>query len=165
MKIIRVILILIGLYAIWVAIGFTSFLFNFSGGSSLNGFETYRFETKKHHLENLIDTVFFDSQTINNCIPQKWIHLDDWEKRGFDFPDTRIFYFPSSPEEMYYVSFLGDSTYWNQCTYAEISIRAVGGKNGWKHAKSINEKNKNRIEKRFTKEIISVITAKIKNKR
>ena len=165
MKIIRVILIFIGLYAIWIAIGFTSFLFNFSGGSSLNGFETYRFETKKHHLETLIDTVFFDSHTTNYCIPKKWIHLDDWEKRGLDFPETRIFYFPLSPVEMYYVSFLGDSTYWKKSSYAEISIRAVGTKNGWKHAKSINEKDKNRIEKRFRKEIIKVITTEIKNKR
>ena len=159
MKILKVILVLVAIWIIAAIVSFIYFLFNFSGGSSLNGLERHRIEMKKNQLESFIDSSFFNVDSSNYCISEEWSHLDTWEQNGFDFLESRIFYFSSPPKEMYYVTFIGDSASWTHDKHVVISIRAVGNSKGWQHAKSINPKDKTRIELRFKKNILD----KIKN--
>ncbi|WP_026978903.1 hypothetical protein [Flavobacterium tegetincola] len=89
-------------------------------------------------------------------IPAKWKDNDDWKKRGFGFLDTRIFYFQSEPEEMYYVSFVGNG---NENGPTILSIRSVFTKrhNQWLKEEDFSNDEKERIEKRFDTEIINKI--------
>jgi hypothetical protein len=91
--------------------------------------------------------------------PDKWKKEDDWKERGYDFLDSRIFYFKSEPEEMYYVSFYGDANDAHQAdtTNTGISIRAVdnGANYIWTKESDISSSEERRIKKRFQSEIIS----------
>jgi len=163
MKIVKIILACIGIYIAYYIIGFIYFLVSFSPGT-LGGFKTTRFEINKYKLESVVDSLFFNNFDSTFKVPQKWKVLDTWEKDGYGFLDTRIYYFSSPPEEMYYVSFIGDSSYWKKHNYSEIAIRSIGNKHGWKSEKSIDDDDEiERIEKRFKKEIITLIEQSIKN--
>ena len=73
---------------------------------TLGGFDTIEFPTSKQRLVWAIENLY--TQNPEFVIPDNLKHLDDWKKRGYGFLDSRIFYFKSSPEEMYYVTFVGD---------------------------------------------------------
>ena len=125
------------------------------GAGTLGGFETYFFPTSKPILVKAIDTLF--AQHPEYKIPSKWTSLDDWKERGYDFLDTRIFYLKSNPEEIYYVSFYGDANDSIQANPQKtgIAIRAVNNGAGWTKEDETNSRDKRRIEKRFSDEIIS----------
>ncbi|MFL9832216.1 hypothetical protein ABS764_15295 [Flavobacterium sp. ST-87] len=128
----------------------------FMGAGTLGGFDTRMFPTSKRKLVQGIDTLF--SKYPNYKIPDKWKSRDDWKERGYDFLDSRIFYFPSDPEEMYYVTFYGDANDSIQLdtTKTGISIRAVeNATSGWTLEDNTSSSDKKRIEARFDKEIIS----------
>jgi hypothetical protein len=147
---------LVVLISIILFVGFIIyFASNFSAGT-LGGFDSRTFPTSKRVLVKGIDSIY--SQYPQYKIPEKWDSLNDWSQRGYDFLDTRIFYFSSNPEEMYYVSFYGDAndTIQKDTTRTSLSIRAVhDGKNGWNLEDEFSNKEKNRIENRFDQEIIS----------
>jgi len=92
-------------------------------------------------------------------IPDKWKKEDDWKERGYDFLDTRIYYFKFSPEEMYYVSFYGDAndSLQTDTTRTGISIRAIynGTNYIWTKESDISSSEEHRIIKRFQNEIVS----------
>jgi hypothetical protein len=129
----------------------------FYGAGTLGGFDIRAFPTSKKNLVRAIDTLF--AKHPEYIIPYKWESRDDWKARGYDFLDSRIFYFNSNPEEMYYVSFIGDANDSIQAdtTITSISIRAVSSKEtaGWTLEKETSSADKEEIEKRFDKEIIS----------
>jgi hypothetical protein len=129
----------------------------FYGAGTLGGFDTRTFPTSKKNLVQAIDTLF--ARHPEYIIPYKWESRDDWKARGYDFLDSRIFYFNSNPEEMYYVSFIGDDANDSiqvDTTMISISIRAIANETvGWTLEKETSTEDKARIEKRFDEEIIS----------
>jgi len=127
------------------------------GAGTLGGFETITFPTSKRILVVAIDSLFAEHPEYK--IPNKWKKEDDWKERGYDFLDTRIFYFKSEPEEMYYVSFYGDANDSVQVdtTKTGISIRAIDNNTNylWTKEDDISSSEEKRINKRFQNEIIS----------
>ena len=123
---------------------------------TLGGFETITFPTSKRVLVIAIDSLF--AQYPDYRIPDKWKKEDDWKERGYGFLDSRIYYFKTKPEEMYYVSFCGDANDSLQIdtTRTGISIRAIDDSINyrWTKESDISSSEKRRIEKRFQDEII-----------
>ena len=158
----KIILVLILAFIMFAIGGFIYFLASFSPGT-LGGFEPFKLEAKKEKVEYLMDSIFFNQIDSTYQVPKKWKHIDDWEKRGYGFLDTKILYFNTSPEEMYYVSFLGDSLKWAKDNYTEVAIRAVGTSKGWKTEQAFEKKEKNRIQLRFQNKIVEPIEEAIKN--
>jgi hypothetical protein len=140
-------------------------LLNNFGAGTLGGFDERAFPTSKQHLVQAIDTLFSEHPEYEP--PYEWKRFDNWHERGYDFLDSRIFYFSSSPREMYYVSFLGDA---NDSIQADshltsIAIRAVNnGTPGWTLEKEFDSSDRERIEQRFDKEVIFKIEAYTKTK-
>ena len=131
-----------------------SCLFNNCG--TLGGFDSLNFATAKKNIEKAIDTLFLKNPELE--IPEKWKEYDTWKKRGFGFLDTRIFYFQSEPEEMYYVSFVSDGNEKQDKNGPTIlAVRSVFTKrhNNWLKEEDFGDDEKKRIEKRFEAEIIS----------
>ncbi len=129
------------------------------GAGTLGGFEIINFPTSKRTLVASIDSLY--AQYAEYKIPDKWKKRDDWKERGYDFLDSRIFYFKSEPEEMYYVSFYGDANKLIQAdtTRTGISIRAVDNDANyiWTKESDISFSEERRINKRFQNEIVSKI--------
>lgn len=123
---------------------------------TLGGFDNRIFSTPKKNIEKAIDTLFVNNAELE--IPEKWKEYDTWEKRGFGSLDTRIFYFQSEPEEMYYVSFVGDGNEKQDENGPTIlAIRSIFTKrhNKWLKEEDCDDNLKERIENRFDTEIIS----------
>ena len=124
------------------------------------------FPTSMEKLENAIDTLH--SRHPEYKIPQKWKGLNDWSRKGYyDFLVGRIFYFRSPPEEMYYVTFIGDDS----ATFADttkicIGIRSVFRESTYKWAEddSLTAKEKERIVGRFDREIVAKLEQYTKTK-
>lgn len=114
------------------------------------------FPVSKKKLEVAMDSLY--SQHPEYKIPDKWKAFDGWAKSGYGFLESRIFYFKSSPEEMYYVTFIGDSVMLADPNKIGIGLRAIynGDANGkWLLGNDLDSKEKDRIDKRFDHEIIS----------
>ncbi|RYU87378.1 hypothetical protein EWM62_16865 [Mucilaginibacter terrigena] len=90
-------------------------------------------------------------------IPEKWEQFNDWSRRGYDFLDSRIFYFKDAPEEMYYISFIKDPEDPAAAKSVILAVRAVqrDSSTSWLLQKDFNEKQQEEIEARFDKEIVS----------
>ncbi len=126
------------------------------GCGTLGGFKPWTFTTSKRNLVNAIDTLF--NKNPQYKIPAKWKSLDDWKERGYDFLDSRIFYFKSTPEEMYSGTFLGNLNNSAQVdtNTTTICIRAVdNGNRHWTLENETSSSEKKRIENRFQVEVIS----------
>lgn len=124
---------------------------------TLGGFNTRIFPVSKEKLVIAIDSLYKENPKL--YIPEKWKENDSWKKRGYGFLDTRIFYLKNDPEEMYYISFIGDSNDSIQTNNnsTSIAIRAVYTNRfrKWFYEEEFDENEKERIENRFDKEIIS----------
>ena len=126
-----------------------------TGCGTLGSFDIINFSVNKEQLALAIDTVYKNYPDYE--IPQKWKKFDTWNERGYDFLNSRIFYFKESPEEMYYVTFRGDKTTLPNRPVS-IAIRAVSnGKGKWLMQDDFSEKEIERIESRFKLEILSKI--------
>lgn len=123
---------------------------------TLRGFKNRSFLTPKNTIEKAIDNLYAKNPKLK--IPEKWKTYDTWKKRGFEFLDTRILYFQSDPEEMYYISFVKNGKE-NQDENGPtiLSIRSVFTKehNKWLKEEDFENNEKERIEKRFDTEIIN----------
>src|SRR5438046_488962 len=97
---------------------------------TLGGFDEVYFSTSKQNVVNAIDTLY--SRHPQYKIPDNWKSFDSWKERGFGFLDSRIFYFNSKPEEMYYVTFLGNAkdTIQLQNGIVGMAIRAINRGSG-----------------------------------
>lgn len=142
-----------------IPIGLFFFAFALSGcisAGTLGGFDLRTFSTSKRNLVEAMDTLYAKHPEYK--IPEKWESYDDWHERGYDFLDSRIFYFSSNPEEIMYVSFYGDANDAVQLDTSEtsLSIRAYRNeKFGWTKEGDCSTKEKHRIQERFDEEIIS----------
>jgi len=96
-------------------------------------------------------------KTLSIKIPSKWEENNNWSKRGYDFLESRIFYFKEEPEEMYYISFIGDEEIFKDITHIDIGIRSVfaGRKMDLLKQEDFSNEEQNRIQTRFKTEIIS----------
>ncbi|GGH20492.1 hypothetical protein FAZ19_09810 [Sphingobacterium alkalisoli] len=122
-------------------------------GGTLGGFDKRTFPTSKRALNNAIDIFYLRYPEYK--MPDKWQDRDNWAERGYGFLEARIFYFNENPEEMYYVSFMGDSTMLADSEKISIAIRAVyNGGTGWILENDLYKQERERIETRFDKEII-----------
>jgi len=141
---------------------FSSFL----GCGTLGGIgNVIYFSTSKKKLEVAIDSLY--SKHPEYRIPEKWKVFNSWSENGYGFLESRIFYFNSSPEEMYYVTFIGDSAMLADATKTGIGVRAVfnGDANGkWFLDQDLDSREKQRMEKRFDGEIISKLEEYTKTK-
>ncbi len=131
------------------------------GAGTLGGFETVSFPTSKSNVAKSIDSIYI--LFPNYQIPDKWKEYDSWSERGYDFLDSRIFYFKSDPEEMYYVTFIGDANDSVQKVegITSLAIRAYmnADKPGkWQKESETSSSERNRIELRFRNEIASKIS-------
>jgi len=89
-------------------------------------------------------------------IPDKWKDFDTWSRRGYNFLQSRIFYFKDQPEEMYYMTFIDLSITPPDSKQVIIAVRAVCQSNGmWLLEEDFDERERERIEQRFDDEIIS----------
>src|ERR1700686_1727012 len=140
------------IYSLLMLVLFGSAVF-FAGCGTLGGFEIITFSTSKQKLESGIDSLY--AKYPQYRIPPAWKSLDDWSARGYDFLESRLFYFNNPPQELYYVSFVGDSTDFADTSKISISVRAVTNEtSGWKLEKDVSSKESDRIEARFRKEIV-----------
>lgn len=126
---------------------------NYSAGT-LGSFPAFNFPVSREHLQFSIDSLYRGNPQYK--IPEKWIDKDNWSERGYDFLESRIFYFSDNPEEMYYVTFEGKNFNLDDKTNAVLAIRAVINKNSrWLKFDEIEIERRNQIQKRFYDEIIS----------
>lgn len=119
------------------------------------GGNTISFPTSKTNIEIAIDSLYFNYPEYK--IPSKWNDNNDWSKRGYDFLESRIFYFKDSLEEMYYISFVGDENTFKDTTHIDVAIRSVfmESKKIWLKQEDFTKEEENRIQTRFKTEIIS----------
>lgn len=126
----------------------------FYGAGTLGGFDIRFFPTSKKEVVKAIDDLYRNNPEY--YIPEKWKYQDDWKARGYGFLDTRIYYFKNPPEEMYYVSFYGDSTIQANPHKIGMAVRAVyNDSHGWDIEKEFKRKERERVEQRFQTEIIA----------
>ena len=130
------------------------------GAGTLGGFEAVSFPNSKSNVVKAIDSIYIVFP--NYHLPDKWKAYDNWSERGYDFLDSRIFYFKSDPEEMYYVTFIGDANDSVQKVegITSLAIRAYmkADKPGkWQKESETSSTERSRIEVRFRIEIVSKI--------
>jgi hypothetical protein len=129
-----------------------------NGCGTLGGWDDICFSVPKKTFEVQMDSLFIQHPEYK--IPQKWNDLNDWSERGYDFLESWIFYFPSSPEEMYYVTIVTDPANSTELK-TTIAIRSVNMGDRWFNHDEVNEKERERIEARFEKEIVSKLEAQL----
>lgn len=123
-------------------------------GGTLGGFDLRTFPISKSVLNQAIDTLNIRNPEYK--LPDKWQERDNWSQRGYGFLESNIFYLKGVPEEMYYVTFIGDSTMLADPKKVSIAIRAVyNGGDSWLLESDLDKQERERIETRFDKEIIS----------
>ena len=126
-----------------------------AGCGNLGSFRIINFSANKRQLTLAIDSIYKNYPSY--IIPDKWKKFDTWSERGYDFLDSRIFYFKEIPEEMYYVTFRGDKSTPPKQPIS-IAIRAVSnGKGRWLKQEDFSNMEIERIESRFEVEILSKI--------
>jgi len=131
---------------------------------TLGGFNTISFPISKKKLEIAIDSLY--SKHPEYKIPDEFQEYNSWSKRGYDFLDSRFFYFSEFPEEMYYISFIGLEETFKDTTHINIAIRSVfiESKKRWFEEKDFTEDDKSKIKRRFKNEIISKLEEYSKSK-
>ena len=122
---------------------------------TLGGFNTVSFPVSKKKLEVAFDSLY--SNYPEYKIPDKYQEFNSWSKRGYDFLDSRLLYFSQSPEEMYYISFVGDEQTFKDTSHIDVAIRSVwiASKRKWLEQDDFSKEEENRIQTRFKSEIIS----------
>lgn len=112
------------------------------------------FPISKKKLEIGIDSLYAKNPVYR--MPENWAKFNTWSSSGYDFIESRIFYFRTPPEEMYYITFIGDSAALADTTKIAIGIRAVNkGSYKWLLEVDLDSREKERIVKRFNAEIVS----------
>jgi hypothetical protein len=138
---------------------------DYIGAGTLGGIgENYIFPVSKNKLEAAIGSLY--SKYPKYKVPENWKQFDDWSARGYDFLESHIFYISSGPEEMYYVSFIGDEGSWKaDSSKISIAIRAVKvGDSGWLLGNELNSKERKRISARFESQLILKLERILKKK-
>jgi hypothetical protein len=122
----------------------------FSNCNKINTFPEIYFSVPNRIVKIGIDSLF--AKNIRFKMPKKWQNLDNWSQRGLGFLDSKIFYFQSNPEEMYYVTF---SHYTGEDSKTcSLGIMGVNQGFRWFEYTEITDSEKIRIEERFEREIV-----------
>lgn len=123
------------------------------GTGRKEGFDKRVFSVSKQTLARAIDSLFDEHREYK--IPEKWVGQYNWKEEN-DFEYSHIFYLQAKPEEMYYVSFVGNQKDSVQNSIAAtIVIKMVCDGSEWQNGKNISRSENTRIEKRFDDEIIT----------
>ena len=128
--------------------------FSHYADDTLGGWPDRTFPISKQKLEKAIDTLY--SYNPEYKVPAKWKEEDSSIMKSYFYLPSKTFYF-NDPEEMYYVTFIGDSTMLADSTKITIAIRSVNY-DGYSWSRYVDIKDTSermRIEKRFDNEIIS----------
>ena len=126
---------------------------------TLGGWPERTFPVSKENLTIAINKLYQDNP--NYKVPDKWKYADSSEIKSYFFLPSVTFYFKNNPEEMYYVTFIGDDAMLADKSKISIDIRSVSsdgnydGENNWVRYDNQTLLEKQRIEKRFDEEIIS----------
>lgn len=122
---------------------------------TLGGFNTISFPISKKKIEIAIDSLY--SNYPEYKMPDKYQEFNKWDYWGANSLDTHTFYFSQSPEEMYYISFIGEEETLKDTTHIDIAIRSVfeDKKMKWLKQEDFSKEEEIRIQERFKKEIIS----------
>nr|WP_315422511.1 hypothetical protein [uncultured Pedobacter sp.] len=126
---------------------------------------TFYFPTSKVKLEEAFSRMYIDNPGYD--IPDSLKKYDDWSKRGYNFLQSRVLYFDTPPKELYYMTYIGDSTDLLDTTKIGIAIRAVcipEKSSKWLLGEELNDAEKNRMTARFNTEIISRLEEYTKSK-
>jgi hypothetical protein len=123
------------------------------GAGTLGGWDTISFAVKERKLDSAINNIYEAYPEFQ--VPSKWLYAKEfWKNSGYDFLQAHFFYFRESPEEMYYVSYIGAGS--DNPTPARIAIRSVYTEAmGWRTNDKFSKEENTRITKRFNDEIIS----------
>jgi len=100
-------------------------------------------------------------------VPDGLKKYDNWSKRGYDFLEGRVLYFGAPPEELYYVTYIGDSLTLLDTMKIGIAIRAIykpGQANKWLLGEELTPVENDRITNRFKREIIAKLEGYTKTK-
>jgi hypothetical protein len=122
---------------------------------TLGGFNTISFSVSKKKLKIAFDSLY--TKYPEYKIPDKYQEFNNWQYWGSNSLDATTFYINQQPEEMYYVSFIGDEETLKDTTHIDIAIRSVfiGRKRKWLKQEEFTKEEENRIQTRFKAEIIS----------
>jgi hypothetical protein len=117
---------------------------------------TFYFPTSKLKLDKSFSKLYNEHPYY--IIPANLKKYDTWSERGYDFLEGRILYFKSPPEEIYYLTYIGDPTDLIDTARIAIAIRAVFFPNKptkWLLGDDLSLEEKDRITRRFKDGIIS----------
>jgi hypothetical protein len=122
---------------------------------TLGGFNIISFPVSKKKIETAFNNLY--SEYPEYKIPSEWQEYNNWSKRGYNFLESHICYFKEKPDEMYYITFIGDEETFKDTTHIDIAIRSVfiGSKRKWLKQEDFTKEEENRIQTRFKTEIIS----------
>ena len=117
-----------------------------------------RFHTKKPALAAAIDSLY--AKYPEYRVPAKWQQFNNFAYKNPAFIETRVFYFKSPPEEMYYVSLIDDSLLSADTAHSGLAIRAINRGSGvWLQGPDVSFRDEKRINKRFKNAILSKLEA------
>jgi hypothetical protein len=124
------------------------------GAGTLGSFDENRFPIKKSDF-----LTAFDSLTEKQ-IPVKWKENASSIEHTYEFlaDDVTCLYMNDNPEEMYFVSYQGNSK------FTVISVRSVFRHGRWSVKRDLDDEEIDRIEKRFEDEIIKKIENRTRTK-
>jgi hypothetical protein len=121
---------------------------------TLGGWPERTFPISKKKIGDAINRLYKENPEYR--VPDKWKYEDSSIRKAYFFLPSITFYFKGDPEEMYYVTFIGDDAMLADPSQITISIRLMnsGGSKWFKYIE-LNMDERKRIQARFDKEIIS----------
>lgn len=130
----------------------------FSG--TLGGGNIYRFGCNIDQLNFYLDSIEKNNSSLK--IPENWKKYDDWNETGYGFLKGKIFYIrdkDSNKNAMYYVSVVPPTEKISK--YAGVSVRSVFSSKEWKIFKDLDNSEKEEIEEKFKKRVLSQLPLKV----
>ena len=136
---------------------------NFSPGiHGLDILEVERLDLNRTEFE--IQYKLFENGYPSYQAPSKWSDSINYWNQVFGFVDCKYIYFNQNPEELYFVTLIGDSkdtTSLNQTLFYQQTLLGVRASfdsiNGWRTENDFTENETNRITRRFKTKIIPKI--------
>lgn len=110
----------------------------------------YHFDANKYDVEKEISTII--NKDSSYSLPMKWKGVN----KGGYFEMIYI-YFKNSPEEIYRISFTGDSSVWKHSSTSRLALVSQFDGDTWRNESELSNKEIKRIENRFETEILSKI--------
>ncbi|WP_299701826.1 hypothetical protein [uncultured Pontibacter sp.] len=124
------------------------------GAGTLGSFDDRKFRINFDEMQAAMNLL--EEQKI----PDKWKETAASIQHTYEFlsANTTCFYFQESPEEMYFISYQGNSK------VTVMSVRSVFMNGRWFTERELTEAESERIENRFDKEIVGKLEKVTKSK-